>query len=955
MEIVTPGWQPHPWGDNYFAASFANAFLSRKAFLGAGPSGPETRARREFVVPKTGRYLVLSRYEAPFRHEARFTVRVSQSGAVKLQHTYGRRFSEKVFPLGVRLAREAGEVASESIVWEGHDVFCDLSEGTAEVLLMAGEQEGNAARRNVDAILLTTDEADVSRRIEKEAYLPLDGLLTQAGDLFARIRVPPDGARTVVTIPPGIEHSPYWVHQRTWAPLEISAFPGETTDFVEVGSLLDTLNDGQWRISARAEGAPEKVAWSIDFAVPGPDGTRTVIATFDARSGALPLVYDADTRRTRAVHDQGEGLRQIAAALAVPARGKPPARTLVFGMTFDPFVDPALEKLRLDAVSRMGATAFLSNGLWEVDASDPPPPLRKGYVDVRGPGTAAALADLQRRGKADRVAVISLGDEIDLEKPPADAHALFRAWLQGHHPTPGDVDPSLRSWKDARYSPSETMKDRAPGLYHASRRFEFAHGIDALARSTTALQRLAPRAFVGANYSPHPERYLGRTHKWVSVFRRGAMTMPWSEDYAYSFPVGSQQMNAIDVDLFRAGLRHHPDWPIHMYVMPHVPGNHPDSFRRLFYSDLAHGTRIFNLFDFRPAVHSYTENYVNGTEMYLTVRTALHELGTFEDVIQEGTVQPAKVGLFFSETGDAWEDDTPPFGAGKRSLWLLLKHRELPLDIIVEEDLEDGTLSSYEVLYLTDRHVSRAATRKLAEWVSRGGTLVATAGAGLRDERDQLNRPMMELLGIEETELSIEHEPVDLEKRDLPWATPVGTVSTAEKTFPIFSARSRVRAVTSSVEARLEDLAPAATRRDVGKGHAVYLSFLPGLSYLRPALPRVPVDRNSRLDSMSHWLPETVDATAGDLAASPCARVKRPVSASVPFVESSVIRSPSAIVIPLVSWSRSARRGVRVDVGIPLEGRRAELASGGKLSELPLAGGRSFVLDLDVADAIVLR
>jgi len=39
----------------------------------------------------------------------------------------------------------------------------------------------------VDVVILTTDVAEVQRRIEKEGYLPLDGLLTQAGDLFVKL------------------------------------------------------------------------------------------------------------------------------------------------------------------------------------------------------------------------------------------------------------------------------------------------------------------------------------------------------------------------------------------------------------------------------------------------------------------------------------------------------------------------------------------------------------------------------------------------------------------------------------------------------------------------------------------------------------------------------------------------------------------------------------------------
>src|SRR3954454_1102118 len=35
FRTVKPGWQTKPFGTNYYAATFANAFISRKAYLGA--------------------------------------------------------------------------------------------------------------------------------------------------------------------------------------------------------------------------------------------------------------------------------------------------------------------------------------------------------------------------------------------------------------------------------------------------------------------------------------------------------------------------------------------------------------------------------------------------------------------------------------------------------------------------------------------------------------------------------------------------------------------------------------------------------------------------------------------------------------------------------------------------------------------------------------------------------
>src|SRR5690242_19796393 len=35
FKVETPGWEAKPWGTNYYAATFANCFLSRKSYLGA--------------------------------------------------------------------------------------------------------------------------------------------------------------------------------------------------------------------------------------------------------------------------------------------------------------------------------------------------------------------------------------------------------------------------------------------------------------------------------------------------------------------------------------------------------------------------------------------------------------------------------------------------------------------------------------------------------------------------------------------------------------------------------------------------------------------------------------------------------------------------------------------------------------------------------------------------------
>src|SRR4029079_1328574 len=127
---------------------------------------------------------------------------------------------------------------------------------------------------------------------------------------------------------------------------------------------------------------------------------------------------------------------------------------------------------------------------------------------------------------------------------------------------------------------------------------------------TEAVRASLPNALIGANYSPHHTHYyLGETFSWVTLFREHGMTMPWTEDYAWQVPVGTQQMSFISLDLFRAAIKDQPEGRMHTYVMRHGPGNTTASGRRQFYGAMGHGAKILNLFELRPVQPAYTENH----------------------------------------------------------------------------------------------------------------------------------------------------------------------------------------------------------------------------------------------------------------------------------------------------------------------------------------------------------
>ena len=67
---------------------------------------------------------------------------------------------------------------------------------------------------------------------------------------------------------------------------------------------------------------------------------------------------------------------------------------------------------------------------------------------------------------------------------------------------------------------------------------------------------------------------------------------------------------------------------------------------------------------------------------------------------------------------------------------------------MVVEDDGPAILNSYRLIFLADSHVTDTASSALVAWVSAGGTLVATAGAGCFNEFNATNTKLTALLGI---------------------------------------------------------------------------------------------------------------------------------------------------------------------------------------------------------------
>jgi hypothetical protein len=230
---------------------------------------------------------------------------------------------------------------------------------------------------------------------------------------------------------------------------------------------------------------------------------------------------------------------------------------------------------------------------------------------------------------------------------------------------------------------------------------------------------------------------------------------------------------------------------------------------------------------------------------------------------------------------------------------------------------------------------------------------------------------LRELLGVEPVGLD---QPEDSRviwiKQDLPFAKVMDQATmTADKlafigdrwpqdtsTLPVFGVLSRIKAAPGGeIVYTFSDGSPAVLSRNVGKGWVAYCAFLPGLSYYHPAIPLRPVDRGATEDAMIHLLPTQMDDAAAALIASPALTLARPIMCSEPLVETTVIESRRGVVIPLVNWTPEPISGLQVAVNIRTPSRQASLASGNELKQAKVDGRTVYTLDLDAADALILR
>jgi len=547
---------------------------------------------------------------------------------------------------------------------------------------------------------------------------------------------------------------------------------------------------------------------------------------------------------------------------------------------------------------------------------------------------------MKEAGMWEYVRLANFGDEIalSLRATPQEQDAAFVEHLKGAGFNPMDFIRPEDEAAAAVLPPDERwqfvhlggpLPPQKPKLLYEAAVFRYRLWTKELAERTRQVQKhFPPGTMTGANFSPHLSVWPD-VRKWIDMFRDGGMTMPWSEDWWWQVPEASPQSYGYLLDALRHAADYHSA-PYCFYTIPD-PGESAENLLRMNYFALGHQAKVINHFDIYHQAFG-TCDYIDfemSKDSLRSIHRIISDVSKIDERIYRARMRPAEVAILMSIASDVWDtEDLLSDPEQKRTnnlywaqlnvdnherkaVWLALRHAQIPVDLITDEDVADGALARYKVLYLVGQELLERAVPELVKWVENGGILIGEGGGGLLNQYREPIPAMYDLYGIKSA--SLERPVRSLgPSRDLPKMKPLDTMTFGGITgipqlpdVPVLCYKQRISPKDGvGVAARYRDGSPAATLQDVGRGRTLLLGSLAGLAYLKPAM------------AAREGLPERFPQPLRELIVLPAhrARVSRHVITSDPLVEATLQEGPLGAVATLISFRNQPLEKVTVSL-----------------------------------------
>jgi len=375
----------------------------------------------------------------------------------------------------------------------------------------------------------------------------------------------------------------------------------------------------------------------------------------------------------------------------------------------------------------------------------------------------------------------------------------------------------------------------------------------------------------------------------------------------------------------RCATKYHGQ-PIHMYVMPHSPGQPPEFFRRNIFLSLGAGAKHLDHFWVAPQ-ENYSENYVSWQypEMFRAIFETNHDLAAVEPLLLNAKPRPARIAVItgkataMNEDGVAVNIAADKFLkqchlAGKpvqnicrkdqQLIYLALRQAQYAVNLITEEDIFEGNrLAQYKAVYFAGEWVHARAVPKLEAWVRAGGILYASTGLGHLNQYNEKEASFLKLLGVTTTAPAknlYHHRPL----LELPLADAIDTTHPADLPLAAMAFQQKLRPAAPEVRTlvRWRDGTAAVTERPLGKGKIFAVGTAIGASFWKTALRPLPWARGGWVNLYN---PVGFDPAARRILnlGADAALLRRQVHCSTEGVESWLLENPKGTLLTLINWT----------------------------------------------------
>lgn len=974
------GWRVLHQEQSYASQAFGGMWISHGGLLGCRGDHENAVAVQRVQIPETNNYRVWSKYQSPPYFNYLHRIEVWQNNRRVFAHDYGKLQAERMYSF---CGKTVYGLPPKRQIWFSWGVDHDaaeapknmvrLAKGAAEIRLIALKNASPGGDRFVDFVLLTSSAEDECLGWEKhgQAKSPFMFEAIHATPIYLRFRNPtnrPAKARLFTHF----GHFTWHCAPKRGLVPEQAVPAGRWSPWVNVNRIVELFTDEGLQVALVDGETDEKAARNapaiaasaaVQVQVALDPGGRQLLGDLTVPNGEtihfpVDITWNKESklRLSRDIAAQLTGMSKNDWRKASP---KKPQHIPIYG-SFSRSDRPWAEAFK----DSLGYNTLLNDKYRHM-------PIDGYFQHLRNADQIRKHAE-QLGAKRRNFRVCSFGDEISLGGINLNDPKFvepFRRWLRQKKLTKADlgVEPS-----QATLTGNNRLTWYAK-QFSAEQRFAHYRNLTNVAR-----QAFGPQVLTGANYSPHHGvMYYGDPLQWIDAFKHRAMTMFWTEDYIFFVPELPQTISFL-MARAQCAVKYHKQ-PIHMYVMPHAPGQPADYFRRNLMLSIGAGASHIDHFWVAPQ-ENYSENYVSWEypETFQAIFESNYDIAAVEPLLVGARPRPARIAVVTGKATALNEDSAKVDVNADRFLrmchlaskpvqnicrkdqqliYLALRQSQYQVDLITEDDIIEGDyLNRYRVVYFAGEWVDNRTAAKLEAWVKAGGVLYASTGLGHLNQYNERETSLLQLLGVAAgapAKNLYHHRPL----LELPLAEPIARTHPADADLAAVAFQQKLRPVAEGVRvlARWPDGSAAITERALGRGKVFAVGTAIGASFWKTGLRPIPWARGGRVNLYN---PIDFDDDARRILnlGAEAALLDREAVCSRSGVEAFLLDNPKGTLLTLINWTNEPHLSdVEVTVRLTAKPKRVFSVTRQQPLEFEFANGRlTFATELAEGDFITI-